>query len=368
MLKSSVLLFVILTFALFPLSADAISTSAASAILIEADSGRIIYDKNAYRKMPMASTTKIMTAICAIENINTNIPITVPDEAVGIEGSSVYLEKGEVLTAKELLYSMMLNSGNDAATALAIEVSGSVKEFCKLMNSTAKNIGAKNTNFTNPSGLYDDSHYTTAYDLAIIASYALKNPLFAQIVSTQKLNLSKGENETRYLKNHNKLLWQYEGCTGVKTGYTKKCGRCLVTSAQRDGISLVAVTLNAPDDWRDHTAMLEYGFKNSNKKTIAAEGDYALTATVDGAYIPLYFENELKISAQLADKVVFDYELCTPKTLPLNSGEKLGMARIFWKGQSIASSALLCRDNITTAQKPGFGGRFYEFIKSFINM
>ena len=242
-------------------SADALSLSAVSAILIDAKTGDCLYEKNADRKMPMASTTKIMTAICTLENINSNVPVTVKKEAAGIEGSSIYLTAGEKITIKELLCGMLLNSGNDAATALALEVGGTVEGFSKLMNKTAKKIGATSSNFKNPSGLYEEEHYTTARDLAKISAYALQNPLIRWIVSSKELKISGGEKaKVRYLKNHNKLLWQYEGCTGIKTGYTKKCGRCLVSSAEKNGRELIAVTLNAPDDWRDHTALFDYGF------------------------------------------------------------------------------------------------------------
>lgn len=244
-----------------PAKANAPGVSAASAILIDAQTGKVIYEKNADRKMPMASTTKIMTAICTLENINSNVPITVNSDAAGIEGSSVYLSPGERITIKELLCAMLLNSGNDAATALALEVGGSIDGFAKIMNKTAKKIGTVATNFTNPSGLYEENHYTTARDLAKIAAYAMENPLIRWMVSTKEMKISNGEKGgARFLKNHNKLLWQYEGCTGIKTGYTKKCGRCLVSSAKRNGKELIAVTLNAPDDWRDHTALFNYGF------------------------------------------------------------------------------------------------------------
>ena len=241
--------------------AKALSVSAQAAILIDSQTGKVLYEKNADKILPMASTTKIMTALCTLENINSNIPITVDSAAVGVEGSSIYLDYGERITIKELLYGMLLNSGNDAATALAIAVAGSVEEFSKIMNRTAARLGADSTNFVNPSGLFDENHYTTARDLAKITAYAIKNPLIKAIVSTKEIKISNGKKGGgRYLKNHNKLLWQYEGCTGVKTGYTKKCGRCLVSSAKRGNESLVAVTLNAPDDWRDHSALFDYGF------------------------------------------------------------------------------------------------------------
>lgn len=366
MLKKIFILLCVFSFCLANTKAMALSLSASSAVLIDADSASVVYEKEPYKKMPMASTTKIMTAICAIENTNTNMPLTVPDEAVGIEGSSVYLEKGEVITIKELLYAMMLNSGNDAATALAIAVSGSVEEFCNLMNRTAKNIGAKNTNFTNPSGLYDENHYTTAYDLALITSYALKNPLFAEIVATKVKKVSKGTDDSRYLKNHNRLLWQYEGCTGVKTGFTKKCGRCLVSSAKIDGLGFIAVTLNAPDDWRDHTAMLDYGFKNTVKKTVAAEGEYALTTSVCGVDVPLYFENSLEVSSASLNDLKFEYLIKEANTLPINSGMALGTAKLTCGGVTVASSPLVSHDRITTAAKKSFCPVLFDIIKEFV--
>ena len=209
MFKKFMILFLI--FLLVPVYANCQvpSVSAKAAVVIEAESGNIIYSKNHNQKLPMASTTKIMTAICAIESINTNIPITISDKAVGIEGSSVYLKKNEVITVKELLYGLMLNSGNDAAVAIAVAVSGTPEDFAELMNKTAKNIGAQNTNFTNPSGLYEENHYTTAYDLALISAYAIKNPLFREIVSTKEQKISNNPG-IRYLKNHNKLLKMYE--------------------------------------------------------------------------------------------------------------------------------------------------------------
>ncbi len=241
---------------LAPMGVHAVSVSASSAVLTDAKSGEFLFEKNSSSPLPMASTTKIMTAICAIENCNTNIPIIIDERAVGIEGSSIYLKNGERMTVKELLYGLMLNSGNDAAAAIAIAVSGSEEDFAVLMNDTAKRLGALNTNFTNPSGLYDDAHFTTARDLAKITAYAMQNPLFRHIVGTKTQKISAPEG-SRYLKNHNRLLRELEGCTGVKTGYTKRCGRCLVSARVQGDREYIAVTLNAPDDWRDHRAMYE---------------------------------------------------------------------------------------------------------------
>lgn len=218
-----------------------------SEIVLEVGSGRILFEKHADEKMYPASTTKILTAICVIENANLQEKITVPKAAVGIEGSSIYLREGEILSVEELLYGLMLRSGNDAATALALHVGKSIDNFAELMNETARKIGAGNSNFVNPHGLPNDNHYVTAKDLARITAYALKNDDFKKIVSTKKIEISNGDMPyKRLLVNKNKMLFECEGATGVKTGYTKKAGRCLVSSCERNGMELVSVVLNCP--------------------------------------------------------------------------------------------------------------------------
>ncbi len=278
----------------------AIDTSAQTAVVIETSTNAILYQKNPHKRLPMASTTKIMTAICAIEAGNIDRTVTVDDRAVGVEGSSIYLARGERLTVRELLYGLMLHSGNDAAVAIACAVSGSVEDFAKLMNDTAAKIGAVNTHFDNPNGLDSDTHYTTAYDLAIITSYGLKNEDFADIVSTYTTTIPNGDKPyPRKLKNHNRLLTSYEGCTGVKTGYTRRCGRCLVSSARRGNTELVAVTLNDGNDWQDHTAMLDYGFENTVCRKLVSKGDYIQRVPVEGGngrYVNAVADEDLYIT------------------------------------------------------------------------
>ncbi|PWM70879.1 MAG: D-alanyl-D-alanine carboxypeptidase [Bacillota bacterium] len=223
------------------------ATSYDAQIVMEVNSLRVLLDKDGDKKMFPASTTKILTAICAIENADLDESVTIKKECVGIEGSSIYLTEGEKLTVKELLYGLMLRSGNDAATALALHVSGSIEKFASLMNETAEKAGAKHSNFVNPHGLPDDGHYVTANDLALITAYSLKNPDFKEIVSTKKIEISNGDKPyKRLLINKNKMLFECEGATGVKTGYTKKAGRCLVSSCERNGMELVSVVLNCP--------------------------------------------------------------------------------------------------------------------------
>lgn len=220
--------------------------TAKSMVVIDADSSRILYNKNENQKLPMASTTKIVTALTVLNNCNNiNKEIKIDNRAVGITGTSIYLKYDECLTVKELLYGMMLPSGNDAATALAYYVGGDIPNFCKLMQKTANDVGAYNSSFKNPHGLDEDGHYTTAYDLALISAKALENEVFKEIVTTKSTRI-KGSTEGsyRYLKNKNKLLNTLDGCVGVKTGYTGKAGRCLVSAVERNGFKTVCVVLN----------------------------------------------------------------------------------------------------------------------------
>ncbi|MGG3883672.1 D-alanyl-D-alanine carboxypeptidase family protein [Brevibacillus panacihumi] len=249
--------------------------SAESAALIDVASGRILYSKNGDKKMRIASLTKTMTAIVAIEMGQLKDEVTVPPEAVGVEGSSIYLKKNEKLTLEELLYGLMLRSGNDAAVTVATHVGGSVPGFVYLMNEKAALIGMTHTNFTNPHGLDDSNmHYSTAEDMALLSAYALRNPVFRQIVSTKVKDISwEGEEYNRRLLNKNKLLHLYNGADGVKTGYTKLAKRCLASSATRDGRQLAAITLNAPDDWNDSAQMLDWGFRHFAMKEFVQYGE-----------------------------------------------------------------------------------------------
>ena len=246
----------ILTTVLFVFSASASpSVSAGRCILLDADSGEVLFAQDADTRSLIASTTKIMTAVVVLEHCSLDMEYTIPPQATKIEGSSMYLKAGETLTIRDLLYGMMLHSGNDAAVALALACSDSVPEFVALMNLKAQQLGLKNTHFENPNGLDGEQHYSTASDLAQLTRYALENDVFREIVSTKSIRIGD-----RVLTNHNKLLWSVEGAIGVKTGYTKAAGRILVSAAERCGRRLVAVTINDGNDWRDHAALYDYGF------------------------------------------------------------------------------------------------------------
>lgn len=255
----------------------ALDVSAESAVLIEANSNAVIFEKESKKQMPMASTTKIMTSIIAIENMEPNREITVTDRMVSVEGTSMGLLPSDRVTVHGLVCGMLMSSGNDAANSLAYEMSGSPERFSNVMNSYAKKIGMNNTNFVTPSGLDDENHFSTAYDMALLGSYAIKNREFLSICSAKSIRIEFGNPPySRTLKNHNKLLSSYDGCIGIKTGFTKKSGRCLVSAATKNGITLVAVTLNAPNDWEDHKKMFDYGFSVVQKRALDSEPDFAL--------------------------------------------------------------------------------------------
>lgn len=242
-------------------ASENISLSAKAAVLIEAETGTIILAKNENQKLPMASTTKIMTTLLTLESGDLDKVYAVPDEALMTEGSSMGLCFGESVTKNELCYGMMLPSGNDAANTAALLISGSFESFAQRMNRRAAKIGMKNSNFVTPSGLHDEKHYSTAFDMALLTREALKNERFSEICRTKSIKLSSdGFQSDKYLSNTNRLLTKYQYCIGVKTGFTDEAGRCLVSAAERDGVKLIAVTLNASDDWNDHIKMFETGF------------------------------------------------------------------------------------------------------------
>lgn len=257
--------------------------SAKHAIVMDADTGNVLYAENENGRARIASTTKIMTALLVLENMDPTREITVPAEACGIEGSSLYLRPNECLTVRELLYGLMMHSGNDAAAALALCCAGCTEDFVAQMNAKARELGLNDTHFANPSGLDDPQNYSTAHDLARLTAYALQNDEFLRIVSTKSIQIG-----TRSLQNHNRLLRTLDGAIGVKTGYTKAAGRILVSAAERNGRRLIVVTLNDPDDWRDHARLYDECFASYCKTRLLSRGEFVEYAELlEGGRAPL---------------------------------------------------------------------------------
>ena len=323
-------------------AAGAPDISAGSAILIHADSGETLFERNADERRLIASTTKIMTALVALESCALDERVRVDARAAGVEGSSMYLREGEVLTVEELLYGLLLVSGNDAASALAIHVSGSEAGFAALMNAKARELGLRNTHFTNPHGLDGEGHYSSARDLALIAAAALENEDFARIASTR----SKSVNG-RVLVNHNRLLREYPGCTGVKTGYTRAAGRALVSSAERGETRLICVTLSDPDDWRDHAALLDWGFENWEYRLVAGpETLFRIPAAGCGAeYIAAAPEEELYALLGPGEEPELELELAPFVIAPVREGETVGRVRVLLGGELLGECAVTARGN-----------------------
>lgn len=322
---------------LFPCHAQALS--AKSAVLMDAQTGRVLLEKNADERSLIASTTKIMTALVVCEQCNVLDRVKIPREAVGIEGSSMYLKEGEILTVQELLYGLMLHSGNDAAVALAIYCGGTVEGFAELMNDKARLLGLTGTHFANPNGLDHPDHYSTARDLATLAAYAMENPIFAKTVSAKTITIG-----ARYLKNHNKLLWMLEGADGVKTGFTKAAGRILVSSAQRDGRRLVAVTIHDPNDWQDHIAMMEEGFSSYSVQQILSAGEQIGTMKIAGGVedeVPILTAEDF--SYALAEEEEPEIVLPEPgfAYAPVVLGGEAGYAHICINGKSVGKVAVV---------------------------
>ncbi len=333
--------------------------TASASVLVEVKSGTVLFAKNPDLRRAPASTTKMMTAIVALEKGRLNQVIKVSRFAAGTPGSSLYLHQGERLTLKELLTGMMLQSGNDGSIAVAEGVAGRMDEFVKLMNLKAKEIGALKTNFRNPHGLRAPSHYTTALDLALIARYGLSNPQFAKLVKQRHAVLEwlEGRNKKVEIKNTNRLLWYLEGADGVKTGTTNEAGKCLVASATRNGKQYIAVVLNSPDRWRDCAKLLEYGFQEFSTIRIASQkSSVARVKVLEGSKskVLLYPRNDLTVEVR-KDKE----ELIVPKisvfasevTAPVRVGQVLGKIGYEYQGQYVTGVDLIARKPIRKVRR-----------------
>ena len=345
-----IMLILQLLFSICTLQTLAVSTSAVSAILVDAGSGDVLYEQNADAKMLIASTTKIMTALVAIREGNLSDTVTVSKAAAYTEGSAMYLGIGEELTLETLLYGLMLCSGNDAAVAVAEHVGGSVEGFVAMMNETAEEIGLTSTSFANPNGLDHESHYSTAGDMAILACAAMENETLARIVSTKSITIGG-----RTMTNHNKLLSYMDGCTGLKTGYTRAAGRTLVSCAEKDGQRLVAVTLQDGNDWADHQALYEYGFSNWAAQCCAAAGQIMQACTVvngTAKTVPLVAAETLFWPVGPDETLTTKINVTTPLAAPLRAGREVGEAIFFLNGTEIGRVSLLCGADVLPRVAP----------------
>lgn len=370
-MKQFLLIVISAVLVFYPNSVKALSVSAQYACVIDAETGRILFEKNAQSRHSMASTTKIMTALCALKNSNADEVVTVSRAAASVEGSSIYLATGEKISMKNLLYGLMLASGNDAAVAIAEHVSGSVEAFAELMNAEAKEAGAKNTSFKNPNGLDAEGHYTTAFDLALITRAALKNPVFSEIVKTKSFTLKESDvGYERYVTNHNKLLRLYEGCIGVKTGYTKKTGRCLVSAAERDKMKIIAVTLSAPDDWNDHIKMLDFAFTANEAKPLFKTDTVIKNISVENGSSPVlslvpnenYYITVPKNEG--LNSVRITYNIPEKLRAPVKKGSVVGSLNVLYNGEVLKQIELSAQSDVLYVEppKPDFWDIFTKFL------
>ena len=330
-----------------------IDISASSAILLVSGSNEVLFEKSAYEKRPMASTTKIMSSIIAIESGRLDEEITVTQEMTSVEGTSMGLLPNDRVSVSELVYGMLLSSGNDAANATAITIAGSTDAFVSMMNDKAKQIGMLSTHFATPSGLDADDHYSTAYDMALLGSYAIENEQFLEICSSLSAVVDYGNPPyKRRLTNHNKLLKIYDGAIGIKTGFTKKSGRCLVSAAERDGVTLICVTLNDADVWNDHKKLLDYGF-GTVKRYDNYKRDF-LISIVGGqeASANAQLQRAPKIgtlNGQITQKVYIEHFLYAP----VKKNDVVGYSLFYYQNGALA-------DTVPIINKSDIGQTKYE--------
>ena len=339
--------------------------TARSAVVMEAKTGRVLYERNMGDRRFPASTTKIMTLIIALEKGNLDDVVKVGPHAAGTEGSTLWLEEGDEITLRELLYGMMLHSGNDATVAVAEHIAGSVDAFARLMTDKAHEIGAKDTNFVNANGLPDDAHYTTAHDLALIASYGYTLPEFEKIVSTKEITFPWVKDDTHRLRNENQMLWLYEGGNGVKTGYTDAAGRCLVSAAKRDGIQLVAVVLDSNWMWNDSILLLDYGFSKIDRTTVVKKHAQVGTVAVTGS-------RARRLGVQTKDEIVlpvvdgtagYEQTIDLPHAVkaPIKKGDVVGTLRVSYEGKEVAKTDLVAMQD---AEQKSFFLTVWKNVKS----
>lgn len=345
--KSIVILVILISFSFSSYAVDIPNVNAHSAVLINADTKEVLYEKNAHTRRSMASTTKIMTGLLAVESSRLNDVVTVGD--IHSEGSSIGLINGYKLTLEALTYGMMLESGNDAAVVCAEFLAGSEEAFSQLMNKKAKEIGMSDTNFVTASGLDSQEHYSTAYDMALLGAYAVANPAFSEIFSTKSKRVDFIEPDISItFSNHNKLLSWCDGVFGIKTGFTKKSGRCLVTACERDGTVLIAVTLNDGDDWNDHRKLYDYGYEKCEVQELYIRFPESLKVYSG-------YQNSLSIGLEVnpvrvsfSDSSGITQKIYLPEFIyaPVNRGDTVGRAELYKDGKLIYSYDILAQSDI----------------------
>ena len=311
-----------------PREASSLEISAKASIVVNAATGQVIYSQNADERLPMASTTKIMTALLLCEMADLEDTVTTTKEMVTVEGSSMGLLEGDTVSYKALLYGMMLPSGNDAATTTAIALGGSLQEFSLLMNKKARQLSMNNTNFVTPSGLDAENHYSTAGDMAKLAVYAMKNPLFREAVATRSISVEYGNPPyVRRLSGHNKILSVYDGGIGIKTGYTSKSGKCLVSAASRNGVEVIAVTLCDSNTWSHHKELLDLGFSKINSVTFSAPESASRLRIISGKNTEAELECEgftIGLTPEEQERITYKISLPEYTFAPLSRGETVG--------------------------------------------
>ncbi len=320
-----------------------------SMAVIEASTLRVLSQENKDVRLEMASTTKIMTALVVIENEELDKEFTIPDEAVGVEGSSIYLKSKEIWTIRDLLYGLMLRSGNDAATALAIATGGCVEKFVEMMNDKTEELGLENTHFENPHGLHADNHYTSAYDLAVISAVAMQNETFKSIVSSKMYTVkANSSHPTYYFANKNKMLSLYDGANGIKTGFTKDSGRCLVTSAERNGMQLICVVLNVYDHYNASALNFDKAFANYSPVNVGNQGDILQTLQVEGKNYNIALQNDLVLPLKdgeiMGIKCYFDIN--QDLTTPLNANSIIGKMQFYNDNRLLFSANIVNMEEI----------------------
>lgn len=347
---------------IIPFKVNAISTSATSSILMDVDTHRIIYSNNIHNKRSVASISKIMTAIIAIESGKLDDKVTIGDEINKAYGSGIYIKKGEILTLRDLVYGLMLRSGNDAALAIANYVSKDTNSFVKLMNEKAEKIGMTNTEFNNPSGLDEEKgNYSTAYDMALLMSYAYQNKEFKKITGTKKYTLKTNKN-TYVWNNKNKLLKTYEYTTGGKTGFTQIARRTLVTTASKNNLNLVVVTLNDGNDWVDHKNLFEYGFNNYKKYQILDKNNFKVEEDTYYTKNKLYIKNNFSYPIQNGEEQNILVKMELKKMRKIKNNMNVGKAIVYLGDKKIHEEKIYVK--LKEKIKKSTFTKFKEWIKS----